>query len=101
MTLISYTETDISSPDFPGILPRDSGFMGPRPTPDQHPNLRLEETMTSVPSVKPGDTVFWHCDVVHSVEAEHTGTEDSAGPSNVESRLILIYTQLCTFLPCL
>jgi ectoine hydroxylase-related dioxygenase (phytanoyl-CoA dioxygenase family) len=35
--------------------------------------------MISVPDVNPGDTVFWHCDVVHSVEQEHTGAEDSAG----------------------
>jgi hypothetical protein len=35
--------------------------------------------MTSVPKVNPGDMVFWHCDVVHSVEREHTGLEDSAG----------------------
>ncbi|KAG8212919.1 hypothetical protein J3R82DRAFT_11274 [Butyriboletus roseoflavus] len=40
--------------------------------------LRLEETMTSVPKVSPGDMVFWHCDVVHSVEQEHTGSTDSA-----------------------
>lgn len=35
--------------------------------------------MTSVPKVNPGDAVFWHCDVVHSVEMEHTGKEASAG----------------------
>ncbi|KAF9045976.1 DUF1479-domain-containing protein [Hymenopellis radicata] len=28
--------------------------------------------------VNPGDTVFWHCDMVHSVEQEHTGSGDSA-----------------------
>ncbi|KAG9316065.1 hypothetical protein JVU11DRAFT_3732 [Chiua virens] len=54
---------DISKPDFPGIFPVGSG---------------LEETMTSIPKVNPGDMVFWHCDVVHSVEEEHTGTTDSA-----------------------
>ncbi|KAG7444743.1 DUF1479-domain-containing protein [Guyanagaster necrorhizus] len=68
---------DISTPDFPGIIPRDSGYTGPRPTPDLHPHLRLEKTMISVPKVLPGDTVFWHCDMVHAVEAEHTGKEDS------------------------
>ncbi|KAH7928102.1 DUF1479-domain-containing protein [Leucogyrophana mollusca] len=71
-------EFDISSPEFPGIEPRDNGFVGPRPTPELHPHLRLDETMTSVPKVNPGDMVFWHCDVVHSVEQEHTGTSDSA-----------------------
>ena len=60
--------------------------MGPRLTPYTHPHLQLEETMTSVPKVNPGDMVFWHCDVVHSVEREHTGLEDSAG-------------SFCSFLP--
>ncbi|KAG5644640.1 hypothetical protein DXG03_008022 [Asterophora parasitica] len=71
-------EFDISSPDFPGISPRDGGYDGPQPTPALHPHLELEKTMTSVPKVYPGDTVFWHCDVVHSVEQEHTGAGDSA-----------------------
>ncbi|KAF5367135.1 hypothetical protein D9758_003872 [Tetrapyrgos nigripes] len=71
-------EFDISSADFPGIIPRDGGYTGPRPTPELHPHLLLDKTMTSVPKVMPGDAVFWHCDVVHSVEEEHTGTEDSA-----------------------
>ena len=37
--------------------------------------------MISVPKVYPGDAVFWHCDVVHAVEIDHTGTSDSAGQS--------------------
>ncbi|KAJ7352284.1 hypothetical protein DFH08DRAFT_858448 [Mycena albidolilacea] len=71
-------EFDISTPDFPGIFPRDTGFGGPHPTNELHPHLLLDATMISVPDVNPGDTVFWHCDVVHSVEQEHTGAEDSA-----------------------
>ncbi|ETW82782.1 hypothetical protein HETIRDRAFT_315342 [Heterobasidion irregulare TC 32-1] len=71
-------EYDISTPDFPGIFKRDGGFTGPRPNPESHPHFRLEDTMTPVPKVYPGDMVFWHCDVVHSVEEEHTGTRDSA-----------------------
>lgn len=70
---------DISSPEFPGIHPRDGGYAGPKPTPALHPHLQLDDTMTSVPRVSPGDAVFWHCDVVHSVEREHTGSGDSAG----------------------
>jgi len=70
---------DISQSDFPGIYPRNGGYGGPALTPTLHPNLKLEEMMISVPKVNPGDAVFWHCDVVHSVEEEHTGTEDSAG----------------------
>ncbi|KAK0498496.1 hypothetical protein EDD18DRAFT_1157956 [Armillaria luteobubalina] len=69
---------DISSADFPGIYPRHGGWYGPQPTPELHPNLLLEETMTSVPKVCPGDTVFWHGDLIHSVEKDHTGNCDSA-----------------------
>ena len=43
-----------------------------------HPHLALDQTMVSVPSVEPGDMVLWHCDGVHSVEAEHRGTGDSS-----------------------
>lgn len=78
--MITYRpKTDLTSPDFPGLVPRGSGFGGPMPTPLTHPHLFLEKTMTSVPKVNPGDAVFWHCDVIHSVEEEHTGKEDSAG----------------------
>ncbi|KAF8813418.1 DUF1479-domain-containing protein [Phlegmacium glaucopus] len=69
---------DISTPDFPGIFALDGGYAGPHPTPKLHPHLRLDECMVSVPKVNPGDTVFWHCDVVHAVEREHTGSGDSA-----------------------
>ena len=87
----------MSTPDFPGIFPRDNGFGGPHPSTELHPvcylvgvqakthkiqHLLLDATMTSVPAVNPGDAVFWHCDVVHSVEQEHTGSEDSAGATS-------------------
>jgi hypothetical protein len=39
----------------------------------------LIEAMSSIPLMEPGDTVFWHCDVVHAVENEHKGS----GYSNV------------------
>lgn len=35
--------------------------------------------LTSIPLMQPGDTVFWHSDVVHAVENEHKGS----GYSNV------------------
>ncbi|KAF9007508.1 hypothetical protein BDQ17DRAFT_1422870 [Cyathus striatus] len=69
---------DISTSEFPGLHSRDGGYGGPKPTPASHPHFRLDNTMISVPKVNPGDAVFWHCDVVHSVEMEHTGQEDSA-----------------------
>lgn len=46
--------------------------------------------MTSLPIVHPGDMVFWHCDVVHSVEREHTGKEDSVGTCTF-SPITLLY----------
>jgi Protein of unknown function (DUF1479) len=39
----------------------------------------LIEALTSIPLMQPGDTVFWHSDVVHAVENEHKGS----GYSNV------------------
>ena len=39
----------------------------------------LLEALTSIPLMQPGDTVFWHSDVVHAVENEHKGK----GYSNV------------------
>ncbi|KAE9409770.1 DUF1479-domain-containing protein [Gymnopus androsaceus JB14] len=72
-------EYDISFADFPGIYASpDGGFTGPRPTIELHPHMMLDKTMISVPKVMPGDMVFWHCDVVHAVEVEHTGQGDSA-----------------------
>ncbi|KAH6909282.1 hypothetical protein BKA70DRAFT_1278064 [Coprinopsis sp. MPI-PUGE-AT-0042] len=70
-------ELDLDSSYFHGIIPLDGGFKGPQPTPAMHPHLRLEKTMTSMPKVYPGDAVFWHCDVLHAVEEEHTGNDDS------------------------
>lgn len=42
-------------------------------------HMLLLEGLTSIPLMQPGDTVFWHTDVVHAVENEHKG----AGYSNV------------------
>lgn len=61
----------------------ESGFFGPQPTQELHPHMMLDKTMISIPRVYPGDMVFWHCDVVHAVEVEHTGKEDSAGESTL------------------
>jgi uncharacterized protein DUF1479 len=39
----------------------------------------LLRALSSIPLMEPGDTIFWHSDVVHAVENEHRGT----GYSNV------------------
>ena len=74
--------SDISTPDFPGAKLVDGEYGGLRPSPEFHPHLRLDECLVSAPKVNPGDTVFWHADVIHSVEEEHTGSGDSAGKQN-------------------
>lgn len=53
--------TDTSDSDFPGIYAQGDLFLGPAPNPLTHPHLQLEKTMVSVPAVRPGDMVFWHC----------------------------------------
>ena len=82
-------DIDISTSDFPGIglHPMDGGYASLLLTPETHPHLRLDECMVSVPKVNPGDTVFWHCDVVHAVEKEHTGSGDSAGKRHLSDSL--------------
>ncbi|KAF7783193.1 hypothetical protein Agabi119p4_2569 [Agaricus bisporus var. burnettii] len=34
--------------------------------------------MVSIPTIEPGDQVYWHCDVVHAVEGQHRGLGDSS-----------------------
>ena len=43
-----------------------------------HPHLDLANTMTSIPTVRPGDYVAWHCDTIHAVDRLHKGTSDSS-----------------------
>lgn len=43
---------------------------------DAHSQL-VPDGFVSMPLVRPGDAVFWHCDTAHMVEAEHQGTEDA------------------------
>ncbi|KAI5842372.1 DUF1479 domain protein [Tricharina praecox] len=61
---------------------------------DNHPGLRLQEGMVSIPEVAPGDFVAWHCDAIHAVDKTHAGRADSSvfyipatplTPGNVEA----------------
>ncbi|KAG8751206.1 hypothetical protein FRC12_012544 [Ceratobasidium sp. 428] len=72
------------SPDFQGVGRELDAygkemFTSVRASQESHPHLRVDQTMTSAPKVNPGDMVFWHCDLLHSVETEHKG----AGVSSV------------------
>ncbi|KAK9426120.1 putative DUF1479 domain protein [Seiridium unicorne] len=43
-----------------------------------HPHLRLKDCLVTIPTMTPGDTIWWHCDMVHAVELEHRGAHDSS-----------------------
>lgn len=66
---------DPTQPTFPGATPGGGQFF---PTEKFHPHLRLDKTIISVSKVRPGDYMFWHCDLVHEVESSHNGAEDSS-----------------------
>lgn len=38
----------------------------------------LLEALVSIPKMQPGDTVWWHSDLVHAVEDTHTGSDESS-----------------------
>ncbi|KAF9218717.1 DUF1479-domain-containing protein, partial [Gyrodon lividus] len=67
-------ELNLEGSDFPGSVPGKTQELND----DTHPHLRLAETMVSVPRIEPGDQVYWHCDIVHAVEGEHKGKDDSS-----------------------
>lgn len=43
-----------------------------------HPELELATSMVPIPTVHPGDMVFWHCDSIHAVDTVHRGQSDSS-----------------------
>ncbi|CDO75970.1 hypothetical protein BN946_scf184888.g20 [Trametes cinnabarina] len=65
---------DLDDPTFPGSVPGKTQAV----TPETHPHLRIERSMLSIPRVEPGDQVYWHTDVIHAVERDHNGAEDSS-----------------------
>ena len=66
---------DDTTPLFPGARPGSLQFF---PTKELHPHLYMEKTMVGIPPVRPGDYVFWHCDLIHEVDKFHPGTRDSS-----------------------
>jgi hypothetical protein len=72
--ILNETFDDVT-PLFPGATPGSLQFF---PTQKLHPHLALEKSMVGIPPVKPGDYVFWHCDLVHEVDRFHPGTLDSS-----------------------
>ncbi|KUL88691.1 hypothetical protein ZTR_05216 [Talaromyces verruculosus] len=66
-------ELDLDSPRFHGAAMGSGQELATM----THPHLN-PHGFVSIPRVRPGDAVFWHCDVAHMVEAEHRGTSDSS-----------------------
>ncbi|KAL4872567.1 hypothetical protein BDV12DRAFT_193286 [Aspergillus spectabilis] len=80
-----------SQPPFPGARPGNSQFF---PTREHHPHLDLDRNIVGIPPVKPGDYVFWHCDLLYEVDRFHPGMKHSSvsynacnplTPYNIES----------------
>lgn len=59
---------------FPGAFPGK----GQEFNDETHPELNLADLMVPVPKVEPGDMVYWHCDMIHSVDPVHQGKWDSS-----------------------
>jgi hypothetical protein len=71
--LLRALQDDVAEDDLCGALPgRALGASR-----QWHPTLM--EGLVSIPTVQPGDTVWWHPDIIHAVENEHSGS----GYSNV------------------
>ncbi|KAJ6003492.1 Protein of unknown function DUF1479 [Penicillium sp. IBT 35674x] len=66
---------DDSLPTFPGATPGNTQFF---PMADHHPHLNIEQAVVGIPPVRPGDYVFWHCDLVHSVDRMNLGPNASS-----------------------
>ncbi|KAK7418774.1 hypothetical protein QQX98_003792 [Neonectria punicea] len=65
---------DSDSSWFPGTIKDQSQ----RLSLSSHPHLRLEECLVHIPSMNPGDTVWWHTDMCHAVDPEHNGDQDAS-----------------------
>ncbi|KAF5599498.1 DUF1479 domain-containing protein [Fusarium pseudoanthophilum] len=86
-------EYNDSLPTFPGATPGQTQFF---PTAEGHPDLDIKRAIVGIPPVRPGDYVFWHCDLVHGVDPTNPGLVDSSvsynacnplTPYNIESLL--------------
>jgi len=71
--LLRALAADVADDDLCGAVPGHSLAISPQW------HGRVLAGLVTIPTVYPGDTVWWHPDVVHGVEDAHTG----AGYSNV------------------
>jgi Protein of unknown function (DUF1479) len=71
--LLRAIQDDVPEDDLCGALP------GRALSVNEQYHSPLIKALSSIPQMEPGDTIFWHCDVIHAVENEHRGS----GYSNV------------------
>ncbi|WP_028534382.1 DUF1479 domain-containing protein [Paludibacterium yongneupense] len=71
--LLRALQDDVAEDDLCGALPGRALSIKPQW------HGPLQGALLSIPPMQPGDTVFWHSDVIHAVEDEHRGS----GWSNV------------------
>merc|ERR1711962_1325647 len=63
---------DIPENMIPGYEPNQPYYLVPQI------HSKLMNAMVSIPEVNPGDSVWWHCDLIHSVEEIHQGKKTNA-----------------------
>jgi hypothetical protein len=65
---------DAESSWFPGTFKNDSQYASP----SSHPHVKMRECMVHIPDMRPGDTLWWHSDMLHAVEVEHDGDHEAS-----------------------
>lgn len=67
-------------PFLPGVPATSFCGANPGKVKDLFPEFHqdLIAGLVPIPRVEPGDTVWWHCDLIHAVEGTHGGVEDSS-----------------------
>ena len=64
--------SDVKENEMPGCIPSKPFHISKKWHPD------LYENLISIPRIYPGDTVWWHPDLIHSVENKHEGSESNS-----------------------
>ncbi|CDK26969.1 unnamed protein product [Kuraishia capsulata CBS 1993] len=66
---------DFETSKFPGAVPGSGQYF---PNAKWYPHLNHEKSVVGITDVRPGDYVFWHCDLAHEVDKLHPGTKHSS-----------------------
>ncbi|KAH6720823.1 hypothetical protein BKA61DRAFT_470893 [Leptodontidium sp. MPI-SDFR-AT-0119] len=90
---------DADSSFFPGTFKPQSQLLSR----NSHPHLRLESCLVHIPTLKPGDTIWWHTDTCHAVDSEHNGAENAsvvyiAACPTTDANKVYVKSQLESFL---